>query len=89
MTISEAITIYLKHYPASNKTEFDTLVESETDRNAVQTILDETAATPIEWGNKSLVEIGQEAEAIIHQRHPELTPQALKHLVNYFTYLVK
>ena len=43
----------------------------------------------IEWGHKSLSEIGDEVVAVMRQRHPELSSAALEKLGNYFTYLVK
>jgi len=89
MNISEAITIYLKNYPRSNEEEFLSLVESEDIRNAVRAIIDETTAIPVDFGTKSLSEIGQEVENELHERHPELSDEAVTHLKNYFTYLVK
>lgn len=89
MNISKAIELYLKKYPDSNKQEFFQAVDSEAERDAVRTILDETSSLPIEWGQKSLVEIGQEVENILHKRHPELSTGALEKLGNYFTYLNK
>jgi hypothetical protein len=89
MNSSEAVVIYLKHYPAGNKAEFDLLVKSEVDRQAVQNLLDETIAIPIEWGTKNLTEIGGEVTGVLHERHPELSTEAITALRNYFTYLVK
>ncbi len=89
MTISEAIVLYLKHHPGSNKEEFFSVVESESDRDTVRAILDETITIPMEWGNKSITEIWQEAHTVIQQRHPDLSPEALKALANYFAYNVK
>lgn len=89
MNLSEAIILYLKNYPGDNKEEFFSIVDSEIDRDAVRAILDETTAIKIEWGSKSLAEIGEEVESILHERHPELSPDALERLGNYFTYLVK
>lgn len=89
MTISEAVEIYLKNYPGDNKEEFFSIVDAEADRDAVRALLDETTKISIEWGDKSLIEIGQEVENTLHERHPELSPKALERLGNYFTYLIK
>lgn len=89
MNSSEAVVIYLKHYPRSNKEEFDLLVTSQVDKEAVQKILEETVALPMDFGTKTLKEIGEEAEALLCERHPELSSEAITALRNYFTYLVK
>ena len=87
--ISEAIVVFLKNYPGKNEEEFDALYGEGGAREQVRAILDETSRIRIEWGTKSLIEIGDEVEGIMHERHPELTPAALEKLSNYFTYLVR
>lgn len=89
MDINEAIVLYLKHYPSSNKEEFRSVFKDESHEAAVRAILDETMQTNIEWGHKTLIELGDEVQSIMHERHPELSTEALRRLGNYFTYLVK
>lgn len=64
-------------------------VDAETARDAVRVILDETMKIRIDWGEKTLIDIGHELKSVMHERHPGLTAAALKKLGDYFTYLVK
>jgi len=81
--------LFLKRYPGSNEEEFSSEVRTVAAREAVRSILDETMRIRIDWGHKSLSDIGHEVAAVMHERHPELSPAALQKLGNYFTYLVK
>ncbi|GAA1726247.1 hypothetical protein [Aeromicrobium alkaliterrae] len=87
--LSEAVVLFLKRYPSSNSAEFEATVSSEATRSEVQSLLDETMAVPIEWDEKSLVEIGDEVVTVMRERHPDLSEAALRKLGSYFTYLVK
>lgn len=87
--ISEAIVLYLKHYPGKNQDEFLSRVDDEPTRVAVRAMLDETIRTRIDWDEKTLIEIGEEVQSVMRERHPELSDAALRKLGNYFTYLVK
>ena len=87
--LNDAIVLFLKHFPGKNDDEFLAVVEDEAIRGAVRSILDETQSIRIEWGQKTLTELGREAREVMHQRHPELSDAALESLGNYFTYLVK
>ncbi len=87
--LSDALVLFLKHFPGKNHEEFLAVVEDESTREAVRAILDETQRIRIEWGQKTLVDIGREVREVMHERHPELSEAALKKLGNYFTYLVK
>ncbi|HWV50214.1 MAG TPA: hypothetical protein VN035_12235 [Microbacterium sp.] len=89
MTISDRIVVFLKNYPGRNDDEFRTLVESQAARDEVRAILDETMRIQMDWTGKSLDDIGDEVERVMHARHPDLTDAALDSLANYFTYLVK
>ena len=89
LDISEAIVVFLKNYPGKNEEEFEARFGDGAAREAVRAILDETSRIRIEWGDKSLVEIGDEVENVMRERHPELSAAALEKLSNYFTYLVK
>lgn len=87
--LSEAIVVYLAHYPGKNEEEFLARFGTGPAHYAVREILDETMRIRIDWGEKPLVEIGDEVERVMHERHPELSAAALHKLRNYFTYLVK
>lgn len=89
MNLSEAIVLYLKHYPGTNEEEFRSKFNVDADYYAVRALLDETIKIQLEWGDKSLIEIGEEVQAVLHNRHPELSAQALEALARYYTYLVK
>lgn len=87
--LSEAIVLRLKRYPSKNEEEYRSRVDSEAMRDAVRSILDETMRIHIDWGDKSLAEIGDEVVSVMRERRPELSDAALHKLGNYFTYLVK
>lgn len=87
--LSEAIVLFLNHYPGKNEAEFLARVESKATRDVVNAILEETQRIKIEWGEKTLIDIGREVREVMHERHPELSEAALKKLGNFFTYLVK
>lgn len=89
MNISEAINVYLTNYPRSNKEEFESKFPEEDDYAAVRAILDETVQIQVEWDGMSLSQIGDAVREVLHERHPELSEEAVKHLSNYYTYLVK
>ena len=89
LDISEAIVVFLKNYPGKNEEEFEARFGTEAAREAVRSVLEETSRIRIDWGDKSLVDIGDEVEKVMHERHPELSAAALEKLSNYFTYLVK
>jgi len=87
--ISAAITLYLAHYPGTNEQEFIARYPDESVKEEVRAILLETNRIEIEWGDKTLIEIGEEVRHVMRTRHPELTEAALRKLGNYFTYLMK
>jgi hypothetical protein len=87
--ISDALVVFLENYPGKNDDEFEARFGTTDARERVREILDETSRIRIEWGTKSLIEIGDEVEKIMHERHPGLSPAALEKLSNYFTYLVR
>lgn len=87
--LSETIVVFLKNYPGKNEEEFDERYDSTGARDAVGAILDETMKIQMDWTDKSLNDIGDEVERVMHQRHPALSAAALDSLANYFTYLVK
>ncbi len=87
--LSEAIVVFLKRYPGKNEGEFTSRVASQGLRDAVQSILDETMKTQVDWGDKTLVEIGDEVRGVMRRLHPDLSDAAVHKLGSYFTYLVK
>lgn len=87
--LSEAIVLFLTHFPDTNEEAFKSRYPDESVDERVQSILLETNRIQIEWGQKTLIEIGQEVRQIMHARHPELTEAALRKLGNYFTYLMR
>lgn len=87
--LSEAIVLFLKRYPGKNEEEFRSRVDTEALRDAVRSILDETMRIQIDWGDKTLADIGGEVRTVMRERHPELSGAAIHKLGNYFTYLVK
>lgn len=87
--LSEAIVLFLANFPGSNEAEFESRYPDESVEKMVRAILLETNRVQIEWGDKTLIEIGSEVREIMHSRHPELTDSALRKLGNYFTYLMR
>ena len=88
VTVTEAIVLLLKRIPGKNDEEVLAVVDEAT-RAAAQAIIDDAVTVPMEWGQKTLIEIGQEHRDVMRQRHPELSEAAINKLGNYFTYLVK
>ena len=90
--ISEAVTLFLKHYPGKNDREFDEFYRPERAgdaRAAVQAILQEAMSLRPDWSQMSLNEGGDFVEAEMNSRHPELSAKALESIGNYFTYLMR
>ena len=87
--ISEAIVVYLWNYPGKNDVEFRERFGDAEALAAVRATLDETMRAPIDMAGRTLVEIGADVGALMHERHPDLSEPALKKLGNFFTYLVK
>lgn len=87
--LSEAIVLFLRRFPGKNEEEFRSRVDTAALRDAVRSILDETMRIHIDWGDKTLAEIGGEVRTVVRERHPELSDAAIHKLGNYFTYLVK
>ena len=89
LDISEAIVVFLKNYPARNEEEFQARFGTKGALEAVRAILDDTSSIRIDGADTSLVDIGEEVEKVMHERHPELSAAALEKLSNYVTYLVR
>lgn len=90
--ISEALALYLKHYPGKNDTEFDAhygVDVAPAARAAVRQMLDETMSLQPDWSQMSLNDAGDFVETEMHSRHPNLTSKALECIGNYYTYLMR
>lgn len=89
VSLSDGIVLLLKGFPRKNDEEFLAGVDDSAVRDAVRSIVSETQQVRIDWGQKTLTEIGQEVRAVMRARHPELSEAALDRLGSYYTYLVK
>jgi hypothetical protein len=90
--ISEALALYLKHYPGKNDDEFDSHYGADVApaaRTAVRQMLDESMSLRPDWTQMSLNDAGDYVEAEMHSRHPYLTTKALECIGNYYTYLMR
>lgn len=87
--LGEAAVLNLQHYLGRNDAEFQARVASPALREDVRAMLDETMRIQVEWGEKSLAEIGGEVRDTMRERHPDLSDAALHRLGNDFTYLVR
>lgn len=92
INMSEAVTLYLKHYPGRNDDQFDAFYGAENARAArelVRALLDETMSLRPDWSQMTLDDAGRYVECEMHARHPDLSSRALEAIGNYFTYLVR
>lgn len=87
--LGAAVELYLAEYPNSNKEEFAATFPDESAEKAVRGILRETSGLQVDWGQKSLREVGDEVQQIMSERHPELSDAAADRLGDYFTFLMK
>ncbi|MUL81561.1 MULTISPECIES: hypothetical protein [unclassified Mycolicibacterium] len=90
--INEAITLYLKHYPGRNDAEFASHfgpVAVGVAKDRVRLILDEAMGIKPDWNSMSLNDAGDYVEAVMHDRHPEISGKSLECIGNYFTYLMR
>jgi hypothetical protein len=91
--LSDAIVAYLaKGRSPFPKSDADAVAPEapQTERDALiaatQSIVNECLAVEVDWNTLSLSEGGRRAQAVIAERHPELTPEALEALYWAFTY---
>jgi len=90
--LSEAIVTYLRHYPGKNDAEFDARygpVRTTAMQARVRDILEEAMTTEPDWRRLSLQHAGDLVESEIRRRHPGLSPEALRSIGNYYTYLMR
>jgi len=89
---SQALTLFLKHYPGSNDAEFDEFFgpdHAPAARALVRRLLDEAMSIRPDWSRMTLNDAGDYVEAEMHARHPDLSPKALECIGNYYTYLMR
>ncbi|MBE1552236.1 MinD-like ATPase involved in chromosome partitioning or flagellar assembly [Mycobacterium sp. OAS707] len=89
---SEAVTLYLKHSPGKNDAEFDAHYgpdRAETARTMVRSLLHEAMRVEPDWNRMTLGQAGDYVKAVMHQRHPELSDQALTAIGNSYTYSMR
>jgi hypothetical protein len=89
---SDAIVVYLRRYPGKNDEEFQAHFGADDATAAlgqVRAILDEAIKIEPDWSRMSLNDASDYVEAVRHERHPELSRQALEAIGNYFTYLMR
>lgn len=89
--VSEALTLYLKHYPGKNDTEFDAFYGAETAptaRELVRALLDEAMSLHPDCSHMTLSDAGDFVETQMYTRHSELSTKALECVGNYYTYLM-
>ncbi|MBB4855600.1 hypothetical protein HNP40_003007 [Mycobacteroides chelonae] len=89
---SDAIVVYLRRYPGKNDEEFQAHFGSGSATAAlerVRVILDEAIKIEPDWNRMSLNDAGDYVEAVMHERHPDLSREALVAIGNYFTYLAR
>ncbi|OBJ05317.1 hypothetical protein A5660_16805 [Mycobacterium alsense] len=89
--LNHAITLYLRRYPGSNQVEFESHFGSVAPaaKDQVRAILNEAMKVEPDWNRMTLNEAGDYVEAVMHQRHPSLTPQALEAIGNYYTFQMR
>ncbi len=89
--INDAITLHLKHYPGKNDEAFDVHFGSAASvaKQAVRLILDEAMQLKPDWNSMSLNDAGDYVESVMHERHPELSPEARECIGNYYTYRMR
>jgi hypothetical protein len=90
--ISQAINLYLKHYPGKNDEAFDSFFGpalAHVARAKVRSILDEAMKVDVDWTGRTLIEGGQFVKSVMADAHPELSQQALASIGHYYTYLMR
>ncbi len=89
--VNEAIVLYLRRYPGSNRTEFESHFGSRAAiaNDKVHELLNEAMRLEPDWNSMTLNEAGDFVEAAMHERHPSLTPQALESIGNFYTFQMR
>ncbi|POX88612.1 hypothetical protein C3477_10255 [Mycobacterium kansasii] len=90
--ISQAIELYLKHYPGKNDEEFDLFfgpTVAPITRSKVREILDEAMKVEVDWTDQTLVEGGELVKSVMRNQHPELSLEAIASIGHYYTYLMR
>lgn len=89
--INEALVLLLRKYPGKNDLEFDARYgkDAQVARESAQHILGEAMKVEPDWNRLTLNEAGDYVESVMHNRHPELSKEALTSIGNYYTYLMR
>lgn len=89
--INEALVLLLRKFPGKNDLEFEARygTEAHAVREDVQLILREAMKVGPDWNRLTLNEAGDYVESVMHNRHPELSREALTSIGNYYTYLMR
>ena len=89
--VNEAIVLYLQRYPGSNRDDFESHFGSRASiaMDQVRAVLNEAMKVEPDWNRMTLNEAGDYVEAVMHERHPSLTPQALEAIGNYYTFQMR
>ena len=89
--LSTAICVHLKNYPGRNAQQFEDVFGDRAEQlcERILEILTETIKIDLDWTGLTLSDGGKAVQAIMAERHPGLSDEALSHLGNYYTYLVK
>ena len=91
--LSEAVVAYLgkgrSSFPRTDEDAVAPLAESAGRPELLATVkalVGECLAVQVDWSTRSLSEGGREAQAVMAERHPELSAAALEALYSMFTY---
>lgn len=91
--LSEAVIAYLgkgrSSFPRTDEDAVATLAGAVGRPDLLATVkalVAECLAVPVDWTTRSLSEGGREAQAVMAERHPELSAAALEALYWMFTY---
>ncbi len=63
--------------------------DAQVVRDNVRLILGEAIKIEPDWNRLTLNEAGDYVESVMHDRHPELSAEALTSIGNYYTYLMR
>jgi hypothetical protein len=87
--LSDAVVVFLQHYPSSNLEAFTARFPQPDTQTHVQSLLHEAIQVPEHATTLSLQQIGAQVRTVMRERHPELSDEALHRLGNYVTYLMR
>ena len=85
------MALYLKYYPGMNVDEFDSRYGSDAPavRARIRLLIDEAMRVEPDWNSLSLDEAGDFVEVVMHERHPELSAEAIACIGNCYMYQMR